>query len=337
MPKSKTKLDTEKYISSALKALKWLQTQLISDGSYNNIEIDLASYYKSPYLFHLAGKHTEANLILDYIKRKFMRKNGDFTTEGETKSGNSAFKEYWPYINGWIAITSQKMGRFDVSFPAYEYLKSFFNPDLGGFTTNKPFKQGNNVVDVLTTSHLGLTALYFGDLEKAKQSGNLLHRFFNKQPDSKSKIFLRMDGNSNLITDFPKEAAVFFNVSTMQPGQAYFMIGYPIAFLGKLYKATDDKEYLITAKNYLDFALACGKNIYSTHFNHKVGWGVAIITNITKDERYLDFSVSIADYLLTLQDQNGSWLMNEPSHTSFDQTAEIAIWLLEISSELSNL
>ena len=71
-------------------------------------------------------------------------------------------------MNGWIALTAQKMGRFDVAYPAYDYLQTFFHPKLEGFTTRNPYGQGDNTVDVLTTAHLGLVALYLGNLEKGK-------------------------------------------------------------------------------------------------------------------------------------------------------------------------
>jgi hypothetical protein len=264
-----------------------------------------------------------------------LRKNGDFTTQGDRKSENGAFREYWAYTNGWIVIAAQKMGRFDVAYPAYYYLNSFYHPNLGGFTTNKPYGQEKNIVDVLTTAHLGLVALYFGDLEKAQSAGRLLQKFIDVQPDSQSRFYLRINDEGEILTQFPKQASIFFEVSTNQPNQAYFMIGYPIAFLGKLYLATGDDAYLKTAKNYLEFALSCHESIRSFHFSHKVAWGAALIAKITSEPKYVELSTNIVNYLLSIQDSEGVWLKEEPIHTSFDQTAEIAIWLKEISAELN--
>ena len=52
-----------------------------------------------------------------------------------------------------------------------------------------------------------------------------------------------------------------------------------------------------------------------------------------KEGKYTAFAEKIVDHLLGIQDADGAWLKNEPAHTSFDQTAEIAIWLREIISE----
>lgn len=331
------KQNLQKYETSAETAVNWLRSQLQDDGSYGVNRNDLAIYYKSAYLFYLSGQTEVAHRILNYIKNNFMREDGDFTTAGNIKTENGALNQYWGYINGWIAIASQKMGRFDIAYRAEEYLQLFYHPEQGGFTTAQPYGKGDNVVDVLTTAHLGLLALYFGDVAKSKSAGNLLQRFISIQPDIHTEFYLRLDGNGKLLTEFPADSAILYCVSAQQPHQAYFMLGYAIAFLGKLYQAIGEESYLDVAKIYLDFALSCHENIRCFNFSHKVAWGAAIVANLTKDAKYFDLSTSIADYLVSIQDAEGCWLKDEPPHTSFDQTAEIAIWLKEISAELSSV
>jgi hypothetical protein len=324
-----------KYKQSADRAVEWLVHHLQNDGSYDLANNDLAGYYKSPYLFYLSGQGEIANKLLTYIKKTFMRDNGDFTTSPEIKSENAVLCEYWAYINGWITLTAQKMGRFDIAYPAYQYLKTFHHPTHGGFTTTKPYGQADNVVDILMTAHLGLTALHFGEIEIAKHAGHFLAQFRFLQPNS-SAFYLRISHDSQIITDFPADSALFFVVNSEQPNQAYFMLGYPIAFLGKLYQATGELLFLETAKNYLDDALCCENNIRTFYFSHKVAWGAAIIANLTQDKQYLELATDIADYLVSIQDKSGGWLLDEAPYISFDQTAEIALWLREISAELSN-
>jgi hypothetical protein len=48
-------------------------------------------------------------------------------------------------------------------------------------------------------------------------------------------------------------------------------------------------------------------------------------------------AITIADHLLAIQDPSGAWHVDQPAHTMFDQTAEISIWLQEISAELFTL
>ncbi len=325
----------EKSQKSSARALAWLTQKIQPDGSYGQEIGDLACYYKSPYLFYISGKLSEASLILKAIKTRFLQPDGDFKTSSHLKSENNAFEEYWAYTNAWIAVAAQKMGQFDVAESAYQYLRSFFHEKNGGFTTNSPYGQSDDVVDVLTTAHLGLAALYFGEIERATRAGNLLKKFLSLQLWLDNGFYLRLDNNGELITNYAIEKEIFYQVSAVKPGQAYFMIGYPIAFLGKLYQATNEDAYLDCARKYLDFALGCHENIKEFHFSHKVAWGSAIMANLTRETKYIDFCQSIVDYLLSIQDTSGAWLKDEPPHVSFDQTAEIAIWLREISAELT--
>ena len=305
------------------------------DGSFQLPVEDLACYYKAPYLLYISGKIQEANHLLNYIQRAFGRKNGDFTTSPDLKSVNANFIEYWAYVNAWIALTAQKMGRFEVGYRAYNYLQSYYHPRHGGFTTQKPYGQSDNSLDVLTTAHLGLVALYFGDLKKAITAGHLIQTFLSLQPNLQDGFYLRLQDNGELITIFPEDSSFFFQVNVTHPNQAYFMLGYPIAFLGKLFAATHDSRYVDTAKEYLEFLFTCQGNLRSFHYSHKVAWGAAILASITKDERYTELAKHLADFLVQTQTPDGRWLPDEPAYTYFDQTAEIGIWMREISHELS--
>jgi len=326
--------DLTTYQQSADRAVEWLAGQMKEDGSFQVPVEDLACYYKAPYLFSISGKIQEANHMLSYIQRAFGRGNGDFTTSPDLKSENGNFIEYWAYMNGWIALTAQKMGRFDVAYRAYDYLQAFYHPRHGGFTTQKPYGQNDNTIDVLTTAHLGLVALYLGDLRKAKTVGHLIQTFLVLQPNKQEGFYLRLQDDGELITDFAEDSSLFFQVNATQHNQAYFMLGYPIAFLGKLYAATNESRYIDTAKEYLEFLLTCQGNLRTFHYSHKVAWGAAILARITKDARYMELAKGIADYLVQTQSPDGRWLSDQPAYTFFDQTAEIAIWMREISSEL---
>jgi hypothetical protein len=82
--------------------------------------------------------------------------------------------------------------------------------------------------------------------------------------------------------------------------------------------------------------LSCQGNLRSSHTSHKVAWGAAVLARITGDPRCTELVTAISDYLLDIQDPSGAWLTDQPPHTTFDQTAEIAIWLQEISAERSH-
>jgi hypothetical protein len=214
-----------------------------------------------------------------------MRPDGDFSTDDVAKSANAAFDEYWAYPNGWIAMGAQRMGRFDVSYPAFAYLHSFSHSEQGGFCTGRPGRSGQDGTDALTTAHLGLLCLSFGALERAIGAGRWLARLLELQPDPHESLYLRMDAEGRIVRDFPEAVAAFHVVRAHQGDQAYFMIGYPMAFLGRLYQATGDRAPLDAARGYFDVARECGDELCASHLSHKVGWGAAVLTGITGEER----------------------------------------------------
>jgi len=322
------------YEQAADRGVRWLTDQLGEEGSFGPGVDDLACYYKSPYLLALSGRPREAARLLDHVKRTFMGADGDFISSAERKSENGAFEEYWAYPNVWIALGSQRLGRMDVAAPALGYLRSYDAP-CGGFFTRRRTADADDVVDALTTAHLGLLALSFGDVQRAERAGVYLARLLDAQPDLDHGLYLRSDARGRVVVEFPAQAAVFHLVSRSEPDQAYFMAGYPIAFLAKLAEVSSDGAHLRTARGYLDFALSCEGNLRASPLSHKVAWGAAVLGRVADEPRGLELAAQIAAFLLQIQDRGGAWLAAEAPYTTFDQTAEISIWLQEIAIELS--
>jgi hypothetical protein len=65
-------LSLSKYKDGSEKAVQWLLKHLDEDGSYGASVQDIASYYKSPYLFYLSGRVEKAYRLLRYVKKRFM-------------------------------------------------------------------------------------------------------------------------------------------------------------------------------------------------------------------------------------------------------------------------
>lgn len=321
---------SQKYLEAANKGCDWIESRLKPNGELLGCPLDLSCYYHVPTLLMLHGKWKRALTVLDFIKNQFMQPNGDFLSSKDIKSENPAYCEFWNYMNGWIAVAAQRMGRFDISFPAWKFLDGFYNDQLGGW---KPHRISNEegVIDILSTAHLGLASLYFGNLDKAIACGSLLEKFFVEQKDL-SKFYLRMSSKGELIKNYPQEMAIFEHVNRHESNQPYFMIGYPIAFLIKLFQATSYPKYLEVAEYYFHWVYQCSGNLRAFFFSHKVAWGAALLAETTGSPQALELTRSIADYLVSTQDSNGSWLASHEVLASCDQTVEIAIWLTEIAN-----
>jgi hypothetical protein len=320
----------EQLLNSARKGLAWLEEKIKPDGSIRGFPEDLACYYKAPTLLFISGKLALAQRVLDHIKSRFMTPEGDFLTGSNNKSASPAFQEFWAYTNGWIVTASQRMGRFDISYPGWKYLQHYFDPKLGGFKT---FRQPNILTpqDVLTTSHLGFTALYMGHLAEAEKAAAFLHQIIERQSVDKV-IYLRMSHDGKIVSTFPDANKFLFEVNLTEPNQAYFMLGYPLAFLCKLFLATKKSQYIDSAKYYFDYLYESSGNLRTFFFSHKVAWGASAYSAITGDPRGNELALEISNYLVSIQEKDGSWLNDADPLTLIDQTVEISTWLTVVGS-----
>jgi hypothetical protein len=318
-----------KLTHSANKVVDFLESKLQQDGSYGADAKDLACYFKSPMMFIAANKQKLASLVLTHIKKQFMQEDGDFRTQDNLKSINPAYIEYWPYTNGWIVRAAHLLEIKEIVQPGYQYLEQY-NLGTAGFLTNQEAK----MTDVLSIAHYGLINLEMDKLDIAINAGNYLCEAIRKQPELDSGFYLRFDKNKNIIIDFPKDKTVFYYVSTKKPNQLHFMLGYPAAYLALLYKKTNNSEFLNAAKSYLNFSLSCDKSVYSCDFSHKIAWAASILYDCTGDEKFLAVIDKITDYFIANQ-KNGMWFTDD-INASYDQSAEIACWFLDIVKNINS-
>ena len=295
------------------------------DGSFGPSHEDLASYVRVPSLFLAAGRWDLADRALGFAAERFMQDDGGFPTPllPAAHPGQAG---------GWIAMAAQRLGRFEVSSPAWGHFRRHFHPELGGCCVEGPYEAGaERQVDMLMTAHLGTCALFFGDGEIAHRSEQLLVRFLDQQPDPKARLLLRMNGRGELVGDFDPERASTHEIRADAANQGWFHIGYPVAFLGLLHRVTTSGEALRAARGYLEFALACPP-LPGELLAHEVAWAAAILGEIAEAPRYFDLSVEIARNLIAGQGTGGLWREGEAEpHECFDLSAEIALWLLEIA------
>lgn len=174
-------------------------------------------------------------------------------------------------------------------------------------------------------------------METASKAGKFIQTIYHDQPNIEESFLLRVSKDGKLVSDYLPDMAVFHIVKKSEPNQLYFMLGYPAAFLAQLHRATSDPSYLKTACDILDFCLGCHESIYSFHFAHKLAWAASIVANITREEKYKALAVRIADFLLTLQMENGLFLAEAEPADRYDQSAEIGVWLCEIDANLQAL
>ncbi|XP_060608400.1 uncharacterized protein LOC132760434 [Ruditapes philippinarum] len=334
----------EQFLKASNKTSQLLAGNVAADGSLKDDDVrnDLCSQYKLTTLLAISGYTMEAHILLDRIKKNFMQANGDFISYPEKneigrKSSSFPMTHFWSYMNAWIAMGAQRLGRFDISFPAFEFCKTFFNPDYNLACVTEAFDEanGDSTMDTLSTAHFGLLSLYMGDLEKAKLCGEGLLNLKAVQPNLENELLLRMSVKTGaLIANPPKNMEPFFVVKRDSPNQLYFFLGYHGIFMTKLYQVTKDQIFLDSAKAMINFALACHESIYTFSFSHKVAYASALLAVETKEEKYCTLALKIGEYLISMISEDGYFCKEMEPIDKYDQSTEIAIWLREINNEL---
>jgi len=323
---------SSKLSESAERAATYLESKLQSNGSYGSEAKDIACYFKSPMMYLAANKPGAALATLNYIKSAFMTSDGDFKTSSSVKSVNGAYIEYWSYTNGWIIRAANQLGITSISEPATKYLSQYYMGKEIGFVTNE-LSILPQMTDVLTIAHHALISLEKNNLEIAIPAGQFLCDVLKKQPNLKKGFYLRVDKERCLLTDFPETKKPFYYISSSEPNQLHFMIGYPAAYLAILYKKTQNIDFLDAAKSYLDFSLSCDKSVYACDFSHKLAWAASLIYECTGDVKYLEVINRISNYFIEKQDQ-ALWFSDDINN-SYDQSAEIACWFLDIVKNIN--
>lgn len=318
---------------SAQKTLQFFESRMLSNGSYWEAITDISCYYKSPMMFLRAGKSDKAIQILDYVKTNFLQSDGDFLSPGGIKSTNSAYTEFWTYTNGWLVRASQKLSREDIDKPALIFLDGFKNVENGGFFTHR-LDLNDKITDVLTTALHGHIHLEIGNITTSIKSGYYLINIIDLQNNLTNGFYLRLDKQGNLITDFSEHEASIHWINRKEPDQLYFMLGYPIAFLGLLFKSTQNFEFFEVAHRYVDFVLSCHEDIFSSNFSHKVAWACSVLFSIRPDQRLEKLITSVMKHFLITQSEEGTWFLEKDIIMAYDQSAEIACWFLETAKNI---
>lgn len=332
----------ESYKASAERGTQWLVSKLREDGSYGPGTDDIAYYYKGPYALSVTGHISEALRMLEHIKNTFMREDGDFRLKERKSENDFLNRDYYTYANAWIIMGAHRLGRFDISYKAMDFLMNFRDPSSGGFFSERPLVEGGGRIDTISASFNGLVCLYLGHLREAVEAGDFLVSLLEMQPKGSGKFFSSYSAEKGLITEFPTERALHYVVDSRNEKQWYFFVGYPAGYLSKLYVVTGNAKYLRAADGYFNFATSCREDVYHYPPSGKLAWGSAVSFKVTKTEKYRQAAENLAEYILRIQNPDGSWLYDglyssmdqQPLPMTFDLTQEFVSWLAEIALEL---
>jgi hypothetical protein len=320
----------QQFEASIENAISWLSAHLNDQGALDTLESDLVDYAAIPYLFCMMGHLEKAHRSLNYIHKEFLHHEKALELEAQLQVKHLGSKDELTKVIAWVAHASHLMGRFEISYPLFQHLRRFYMPEQGAFTAIAPIGQAEAVLDFPTTAFLGWVSLYGGDLVKAQRAGNFLQRCFSMQPDMRSAFYLRMDDDGRFITAFDREKSCHHVILRQKTDQAYGELGFAMGMLGKLYAATSDNSYLVSAKA----SFECAQGLNESHSNIQIAWGAAVLARLTNESRFKKHATLQAEKVLADQQSGGAWqLTSRP----IVETATNAIWLAHIVAELSEI
>lgn len=331
-------MDIEEISHHAKIGGRWLTEQLSKNGEWKvDKGFNIDAYYKAPWALAQVGYSREAQLILDHIRDNFLTPAGDL----KPVSSNVLKEIQHLYANSYVLLGSMMTGRYEVGFPVGEFFETRIQTD-GSFSSERGKSVENSGSSTMSTSAGGLAALALADTRSAKMAGDHLKKIRDKQPEPGNKFYTSLQGDGSLITDIDSiENSWFYLVEVDDPDQCWYSMGLPMAFLVQLYKATSESKYLELAEWFYDFQSNC-VNPWVGGSSGKAGWGSSMLYQLTRDEKYRQTALEVAEYLISRQNNDGQWLPqsaepdDELTEIHFDTTSEFTLWCDLIQSNLQH-
>ena len=326
---------------AARRGIDWILAQQQDDGSFCAASDGKQGYYKVPYALSLHGKMREALALTNWIESHHLRPEGDFgdLARQAPEPGGDA----WPvYANAWLVQGLHRLGRWDLAHRGMEFLHRYRTP-AGGFHAIDD--DGVPFIEPVCTSWGGVAALCTGDLETARQAGDLLTNMALEQPDPK-RFYFRMNIRGELITSAERGEDLHYFVDAGRREQIYYNPGIALIFLAHLYRATRTARHLEACTALLAFTERCADDVYAFPPSGKLGLGAALLYELTGDGTARRAALAVGRYLSATQTAEGFWQLpnagpyaelaeRDSFEVHLDITAEFSTFLSEIAARVS--
>ena len=316
---------TEDISNAVERGLGFLASQQRDDGGMNPPDKGVLACYKAVLAVALNGRLRAAKHLAAWIVKHLA--TGDGQLRGAESLG-MFHDRFHTYTQTWIAQGLVRAGAYGEAQKLAAWLVSQQDEEIGGFRSLGP-KEGTIQFDTLCTGMAGLACLAAGRLDEARLAGDFLVRFVDQQPADGKTFHSSADATGRPLTVFPDETKALYLVDTSQPGQLYFFYGTPAVFLAQLHELTGEPRHLETAIQLIDLWQSCGAPAYQSMASGKSGCAAAHLYRITGDARFRTMALGVAEYLLSIQGDDGAWPAGKVDPAS-SISAEMIVWLTEI-------
>lgn len=308
----------ERFRQAGLKGVLFQLGYQQPDGGYVWDGFANDAFHKQAYSWSMSGYFENAHRLLTWVADTQLQANGQLRTyQGDV------------YKHAWFFHGAHRCGRFDLSYPVFDFLASEQTP-CGGL----PHLSGDPLLRSLATCWTGVAAIYRGRLDVAERAAAWAMAVLEQQP-SEDRFYFQTDRDGQLATEAtdPKGGCVTLDGAK----QPYWEIGLPLQLMCRLHQATGDAVWLERARPFFDFKLRCRTDPFAWAGSGKSSLGFALYYLLTGDRRGREKACKFGDYLVATQHSEGGWRDETESDELLiyiDHAAEFNVWLQEIAAIL---
>jgi hypothetical protein len=265
--------------------------------------------------------------LATWLVRNRLRADGDI---GELANREGPARAVWLYFNSWISWGAHRMFRYDLSVPATRFIASCQSGD-GSFPSNPHGPE--QVVDLFVTSASGLALADTGHLEEAARAAAFVARELDDQPrdDGLTIAWGRDEEGRRAVQASPDRTFIRYHD---EGKQHYFSPGMALVFLSRMWLATGDGAILAAAERCRDACRRMLPGAARWGQGGKVGWGAALLWQITGNPTDLDLAARVLGYVLETQAEDGRWPRDEAVN-ELDTAFEFGFILAESARALA--
>lgn len=345
-------MNKQELIAASLEVINRARAWLGSQHQQIDQMEDLCSHYKAPYLYAVLGDRVQARKYVDWIADRYIQASGDFRTTADFKGWKhlpcSPANRYI-YSNGWLIVGLQKIGAYGLARRGLDFIRRFQDCELGGFYSH--YDLANEAVDrsrldTSSTASAGMALLACGQVKEACVAGDFVVRVIESNPEPSRFFFSSWELGSGLVTNVfgdEDQNSVFgrkqycLSAEAEASQELVWLMGKPLAFLCRLYDATNTQRYLQAARLLFSFFDLLDDTKWSNPASCKVMWSGGDLYRQTGDERVLQVVTRLLEYFIDSQFESGIWVHSlwyeGPDDQPFSATLDL---VQELTAEISD-
>lgn len=331
-----------RYVESVNRAQKWILSHQQPDGGFGPEVETLSHHMAIPGSLLFTGHPRAAHRLVNYMKKRFVLPDGAIDVP-EFRTGRASGLYEYAYAPSWVVFGAHLNLAFDVSLNAIPHILKFQDPQTGGmFGSSEDRDRGKGIINLAVTCIGGQAALTTGYVAEAKRMADHALMLLDVNPDLNKTFYPCWDTERGLRTD--EETPNFPNMPRVmvrdQPAQHHYLTGMMIAYLTDIYRATNERKYLDGALTVYEFAVGNEPYIYENTLSHKFAWGCAWLYRATGDTRHLESAFKICDYLLSIQESDGTFVHyglvksadEWPYSPRLNTTSQFSLWINRVAA-----